>query len=82
MEPTPRTAEVVRKTNETDIKLSLNLDSKFDQQIDISTGIGFLDHVCLLACKNRCMTGMTHLHDIFFFQHRCIMPLPSMAAGP
>ncbi|SAL99665.1 hypothetical protein [Absidia glauca] len=52
MEPTPRTAEVVRKTNETDIKLSLNLDSKFDQQIDISTGIGFLDHMYHALAKH------------------------------
>lgn len=40
-----RTAKIDRKTNETDIKVDLNLDSKHDQQIHINTGIGFLDHV-------------------------------------
>ena len=41
----PRTATVNRKTNETDIQLDINLDAKFDQKINIDTGIGFLDHV-------------------------------------
>ncbi|ORZ19812.1 Imidazoleglycerol-phosphate dehydratase-domain-containing protein [Absidia repens] len=48
----PRSTEVVRKTNETDIKLSLNLDSKFDQQIEIDTGIGFLDHMYHALAKH------------------------------
>lgn len=40
-----RTAIVERKTNETDIKVSINLDDKMNQEIKIDTGIGFLDHV-------------------------------------
>ncbi|WP_424244523.1 imidazoleglycerol-phosphate dehydratase/histidinol-phosphatase [Elusimicrobium posterum] len=40
----PRTAQVERKTKETDIKLSLNLDG--EGNADISTGIEFFDH-CL-----------------------------------
>lgn len=40
-----RAASIERKTNETDISIKVNLDSKMDQQIDIATGIGFLDHV-------------------------------------
>lgn len=40
-----RKAEISRKTNETDIQVAINLDSKFDQSININTGIGFLDHV-------------------------------------
>jgi len=38
-----RTAEIHRKTNETDIRLSLNLDGS--GQHKINTGIGFLDHM-------------------------------------
>ncbi len=38
-----RTAKINRKTNETEIGLSLNLDGKGKYTID--TGIGFLDHV-------------------------------------
>ncbi|KAI9303702.1 Imidazoleglycerol-phosphate dehydratase-domain-containing protein [Cunninghamella echinulata] len=49
---TPRTAEVTRKTNETDIKLSINLDSKFNQEINIDTGIGFLDHMYHALAKH------------------------------
>lgn len=41
----PRIASVERKTNETDIKISLNIDGKPDQKIKIDSGIGFLDHV-------------------------------------
>ena len=44
-----RTATISRKTNETDIDVYLNLDcqpgSASQQIIEISTGIGFLDHV-------------------------------------
>jgi imidazoleglycerol-phosphate dehydratase len=38
-----RTASLSRKTNETDINIELNLDGS--GQHDISTGIGFLDHM-------------------------------------
>lgn len=38
-----RTAEIVRKTNETDIKVSVNLDGTGKH--DMQTGIGFLDHM-------------------------------------
>lgn len=44
-----RTAEISRKTNETQIEVSINLDcqpgSGRTQEISVSTGIGFLDHV-------------------------------------
>lgn len=44
-----RTAKVERKTNETQIEVVINLDcqagSGNKQEIEISTGIGFLDHV-------------------------------------
>jgi imidazoleglycerol-phosphate dehydratase len=38
-----RTAEIKRKTNETDIEVSVNLDGT--GTYDIETGIGFLDHM-------------------------------------
>jgi imidazoleglycerol-phosphate dehydratase len=38
-----RTAEIARKTNETDIAVSVNLDGTGKH--DITTGIGFLDHM-------------------------------------
>lgn len=38
-----RTAEITRKTRETDIEVKLNLDGS--GKVDISTGIGFLDHM-------------------------------------
>lgn len=52
-----RTAQIERKTNETHIEVSINLDcqpgSGNVQEISISTGIGFLDHVCIIAHRNR-----------------------------
>ena len=43
--PSVRTATVSRKTNETDIHISLAMDCAGAQAIDIDSGIGFLDHV-------------------------------------
>jgi imidazoleglycerol-phosphate dehydratase len=45
-----RTAKVERKTRETDIKLTLNLDGKGLYSID--TSIPFLDHMLSLMCKH------------------------------
>lgn len=49
MSYSPRTTSVTRKTNETSIQVTLNLDatpgSGILQEIDIKTGVGFLDHV-------------------------------------
>ena len=38
-----RTAEIARKTNETEISVSVNLDGTGAH--DMATGIGFLDHM-------------------------------------
>jgi imidazoleglycerol phosphate dehydratase HisB len=46
--PSNRKATISRKTNETDIQVELHLDvvpGVDEQIIDVSTGIGFLDHV-------------------------------------
>lgn len=45
-----RTANICRKTNETDIKLSINLDGKGNSEIN--TGSGFLDHMLTLFAKH------------------------------
>lgn len=45
-----RTAEIKRKTAETDIVLSLNLDGKGIS--DIQTGCGFLDHMLVLFASH------------------------------
>jgi imidazoleglycerol-phosphate dehydratase len=40
-----RTAEIVRKTNETDISLRLDLDGDGQSRNAIATGVGFFDHM-------------------------------------
>lgn len=45
-----RTAEINRKTNETDIKLRLNLDGT--GKSEINTGCGFLDHMLTLFTRH------------------------------
>jgi imidazoleglycerol-phosphate dehydratase len=46
----PRTATIYRKTNETDIRLKLNLDGRGKSHI--STGIRFLDHMLDLVARH------------------------------
>ena len=46
-----RTSKIDRKTNETKISLSLNLDGEGVRSV--STGIGFFDHMLDLSCKTR-----------------------------
>lgn len=41
----PRTATISRKTNETDISLSLDLDPDRPGDYRVNTGVGFLDHM-------------------------------------
>lgn len=45
-----RTAEIIRKTAETDISLRLNLDGKGESKID--SGCGFLNHMLTLFAKH------------------------------
>lgn len=45
-----RKAKIERKTAETEIKLSLNLDGS--GKSEISTGVGFFDHMLTLLCRH------------------------------
>ncbi|KAF9185905.1 imidazoleglycerol-phosphate dehydratase [Haplosporangium sp. Z 767] len=47
-----RTATVARKTNETDIHITLTMDSAGAQSIEIDSGIGFLDHMYHALAKH------------------------------
>jgi len=47
-----RTAEFVRKTNETDITVFLAMDPESSQSIELATGIGFLDHMYHALAKH------------------------------
>jgi imidazoleglycerol-phosphate dehydratase len=50
---TARTAEISRRTAETDIQLALTIDGQ--GRADISTGIGFFDHMLTLFAKHSLM---------------------------
>ena len=62
-----RTASVARKTNETDIRLSLNLDGTGKSTVE--SGVGFLDHMLTLLARHGGMdleltcTGDTQVDD-------------------
>lgn len=49
----PRTAEIVRKTRETDIRLVLNVDGV--GRSEVRTGVGFLDHMLELFARHGLM---------------------------
>jgi imidazoleglycerol-phosphate dehydratase len=46
----PRSAEIVRKTRETDIRLTLDLDGQ--GRAEVATGLGFLDHMLDLFARH------------------------------
>ena len=46
----PRTANIDRKTSETDVRLTLELDGS--GRADVATGVGFLDHMLTLLAKH------------------------------
>jgi imidazoleglycerol-phosphate dehydratase len=63
----PRTAKIARKTSETDINLSLDLDGS--GQCSIHTGVGFFDHMLTHLSKHSLIDlslrakGDTHIDD-------------------
>ncbi len=54
-----RTATIARRTGETDISLTLNIDGS--GKAEVATGVGFLDHMLTLWAK----------HGLFDIQARC-----------
>jgi len=68
-----RAAEVSRKTNETDVQVKLTLDSdptSASQEIQVSTGIGFLDHMYHALAKHGGMSlQMTCKGDLWIDDH-------------
>ena len=63
-----REAEIKRKTGETDISLILNIDGK--GKSDISTGVGFLDHMLDLFTRHgRFDISLTCKGDTFVDDH-------------
>ncbi|MEZ6192290.1 MAG: hypothetical protein R3C45_13510 [Phycisphaerales bacterium] len=65
----PRTANISRKTNETDIKVELNLDPAKTGDYSNKTGVGFFDHMLDHVARhgkfglNVSATGDTHIDD-------------------
>lgn len=53
-----RAAEIARKTRETDIRLTLRLDG--EGRAEVSTGVGFLDHMLELFAKHSLMDLSVH----------------------
>lgn len=63
-----RTAEILRTTRETDIRLELDLDAPRPSQL--STGVGFLDHMLELFAKHaRCGLTVTCRGDLHVDAH-------------
>ncbi len=66
-----RTAEINRKTNETDIKLKLNIDGTGKSKIN--SGCGFLDHMLtLLARHSRFDLEVTCVGDTYVDYHHTV----------
>ncbi len=67
----PRTATIHRKTAETDIELSLNLDGA--GQADVQTGVGFFDHMLTLLAKHAaCDLTLRAAGDLEVDQHHTV----------
>ncbi len=64
-----RRAEIHRKTNETDVRLTIDLDAPPDPQSTRQTGVGFLDHMLDHAARHAGIAlavraaGDTHIDD-------------------
>lgn len=66
-----RTAQIKRKTVETDIELDLNLDGSGQSQID--TGVGFFDHMLTLLAKHGALDlKVKAVGDLHVDQHHTV----------
>jgi len=66
-----RTAQVQRKTKETDIQVKLDLDG--EGNADISTGIGFLDHMLVTLAKHSSIDLQLKAEgDLYVDQHHTV----------
>ena len=66
-----RTANIDRKTAETDIQLTLNLDG--EGNADVQSGVGFLDHMLTLFAKHGLMDLTVRCQgDLHIDQHHTV----------
>lgn len=66
-----RTASISRKTKETDIRLSMNLDGS--GKIELSTGVGFFDHMLDALCRfAQIDLALTCKGDLYVDEHHTI----------
>lgn len=67
----PRMAKIERRTAETQITLSLNLDGS--GQAQVHTGVGFLDHMLVLFAKHGCFDLVIDAQgDLHVDQHHTV----------
>ncbi|KAF8558387.1 putative HIS3-imidazoleglycerol-phosphate dehydratase [Imleria badia] len=83
---TARTATISRKTNETQVELTIDLDytpgSGQAQNIDISTGIGFLDHMYHALAKHSGMSLIMKCQgDLWIDDHHTADEYSAIALG-
>lgn len=66
-----RQASIERKTAETDIKLSLNLDAQ--EPVEIKTGVGFFDHMLTLFARHSRISLVVEANgDIWVDSHHTV----------
>ena len=76
----PRVASVKRKTNETDVSIALNLDGS--GKADISTGIGFFDHMLEQIARHGSLDLAIKVQgDLHIDEHHTVEGSPSPCPG-